>query len=114
MDDQRTTYETTWYDVPVTCCSRCHLPQTDGTSKHAGWCDRDAVYELMLEALEAAEEVARLQRPFVAGINRGSTASHEVKEEASNRLGEAQRRWWDLRRRALAAARALTPAARAE
>jgi hypothetical protein len=63
------------------------------------------VAPLMLEALEAAEEVARLQRPFVDGINRGSTASQEVIQEASDRLAAAQRRWWDLRIRALAAAR---------
>jgi hypothetical protein len=68
--------------------------------------DERAVYDLMIEALEANEEVARLQKPFVAGINRGSTASQEVIQEASDRLGAAQRRWWDLRTRALAAARA--------
>lgn len=62
---------------------------------------------LMLEALEANEEVAELQKPFIAGLNQSTTTSHEVKQEASDRLGAAQKRWWDLRNRALAAARTL-------
>jgi hypothetical protein len=68
--------------------------------------DERTVYHLMLEALEANERVAQLQRPFVAGLNRGSTASHDVKQEAAERLGAAQRYWWEMRDRALSAARA--------
>lgn len=41
--DRRTTYETTWYDEPVTCCSRCHLVQFEGLGddNHTDQCDRD-------------------------------------------------------------------------
>ena len=63
---------------------------------------------LMLEALEAAEEVGKLQRPFIDGINRGTAASHEVRQEASDRLRAATRRAYDLRVRALEAARTHT------
>jgi hypothetical protein len=44
MTEQRTTYETTWYDVPVTCCSWCHFVQFEdfADDNHTDWCNRDA------------------------------------------------------------------------
>lgn len=46
MSEPRTTYATTWYDVPVTCCSWCHFVQFDDDGpNHAGWCERDAAEE---------------------------------------------------------------------
>lgn len=64
----------------------------------------EAIAMTMLDALEANVVVAELQKPFIAGINRGSSASDEVKQEASDRLGAAQKNWWKLRAIALEAA----------
>lgn len=32
------TYDTEWYDEPVTCCARCHFVQFEGEANHATWC----------------------------------------------------------------------------
>jgi hypothetical protein len=38
----RGTYETLWYDEPVTCCSSCHFIQFEDGPNHPAWCDLDS------------------------------------------------------------------------
>ncbi len=60
---------------------------------------------MMLAALEAHEAVLEQTRACVDSIGRGSSASDEVRQEASNQLVLANNRAWKMQRRALAVAR---------
>jgi hypothetical protein len=48
--------------------------------------------DLLRDYLESMEDERRVNSEFVASINRGSTASDDVKQEASDRLLKARQR----------------------
>ena len=60
MSEPRTTYDTRWYDLDVTCCSRCHFLQFEGEDNHASWCASD-------EPATATEEMRRSGVPPLFG-----------------------------------------------
>ena len=67
MSEPRTTYDTRWYDLDVTCCSRCHFLQFEGhgADNHADWCNREEAE--VRKPRPAAEEMKRAGVPSLFG-----------------------------------------------